>query len=78
MSSSRDNATQAKEKTKQILASLNVDGSVGLENLGDGFGVKINLSEPPPSEINLPQDIDGVPVRVEVVGNVRKLGSAQL
>jgi hypothetical protein len=78
MPSSRDNASQAKEKTKQILASLNVDGSVGLENLGDGFGVKVNLSEPPPNEITLPQDVDGVPVRVEVVGNVRKLGSAGL
>ena len=35
------------------------------------YAVKINLSEPVDPGIELPTDIDGVPVRVEVVGTIR-------
>jgi hypothetical protein len=45
---------------------------VGITRIGDGYGLKINLSKAPRRGIRLPEQVDGVPVRVEVVGTVRK------
>jgi hypothetical protein len=45
---------------------------VGITRIGGGYGVKVNLDIPPDPEIDLPETIDGVPVRVEVVGKIRK------
>ena len=44
---------------------------IGLTRVGDGYGVKVNLDAPPRAQANLPETIDGVPVRIEVVGPIR-------
>jgi len=43
--------------------------SVGIEFLADGLGIKVSLAKPFEGNSILPTAIDGVPVRVEVVGN---------
>lgn len=48
---------------------------VGITTIGSEYGLKINLASPPPSSTELPTEVDGVPVRVEVVGNIRKQDS---
>lgn len=45
---------------------------VGITRIGDGYGVKVNLETSPAADVDLPDKIDGVPVRVEVVGKIRK------
>ena len=45
---------------------------VGITRVGDGYGVKVNLGATPEPGVELPQSIDGVPVRTEVVGSIRK------
>ena len=41
---------------------------LGITRVGDGYGLKVNLQVAPTSGTVLPADVEGVPVRVEVVG----------
>lgn len=45
-------------------------GIMKMEN--DQFGLKVNLTEQPAKGISLPVEIQGVPVKVEVIGRIRK------
>lgn len=45
---------------------------IGLAILDDGYGVKVNFVAPPPAGL-VPDDVDGVPVIVDVVGPARPL-----
>jgi hypothetical protein len=67
-----ERARAAKEQARALFARKASVVGVGINRVGNGFGVKVNLSEPPPPDADLPATIDGVPVRVEVVGTIRK------
>ncbi len=67
-----ERARAAKERAKVIFAGKAPVVGIGINRVADGFGVKVNLSEPAPPDADLPETIDGVPVRVEVVGALRK------
>ena len=43
-----------------------------LARVGDGYGLKVNLERAPDARVVLPKEINGVPVRTEVVGTIRK------
>ncbi len=45
---------------------------IGITRVGAGYGLKINLHAAPDGTVTLPADIQGVPVRVEIVGAIRK------
>ena len=45
---------------------------VGIVRIDGGYGVKVNLEFAPDPTAKLPETIGGVPLRVEVVGKVRK------
>jgi hypothetical protein len=64
-----EQAQAAKEKAKRLFSS-NV--GIGITRLDDGYAVKVNLRNPMPDEESIPTSIDGVPVRFEVVGEIRK------
>ncbi len=66
---------QARAATAKVLAAYRHNRSVvgvGITRIGAGYGVKLNLQAPPAPEAVLPEEVDGVPVRVEVVGTIRK------
>jgi hypothetical protein len=67
-----EQARAAKERAKELFGRTASVVGVGINRVGEGFGVKVNLSEPPPPDADLPDTIDGVPVRVEVVGTIHK------
>jgi hypothetical protein len=67
-----DEARAAKAKAITALSKIRSVNGIGITRVGDGYGVKVNLAEPPAPEVNLPEAIDGVPIRVEVVGTIRK------
>jgi hypothetical protein len=67
-----ERARAAKERARIVFAAKASVVGVGITRVGGGFGLKVNLSEPPPPGAELPETIDGVPVRVEVVGPIRK------
>ncbi len=69
---SLDQARAAKPRVRDLLRGVPQLTGVGITRVGDGYAVKVNLSAPPNAELDLPGEIDGVPIRVEVVGRVTK------
>jgi hypothetical protein len=73
MNTSLRNAKAAKSQCAKVFADLVGDVAVGIVNLGDNrFGLKVNLTDEPTTDVTLPTEIDGVPVKVEIVGRIRK------
>jgi hypothetical protein len=70
---SLNEAQKAKAKAAKVFTPLVGEVAVGIVRLGqEEFGLKVNLSEPPGEDVSLPTEVDGVPVKVEVVGKIRK------
>ncbi|MBM4049171.1 MAG: hypothetical protein FJ279_29070 [Planctomycetes bacterium] len=67
-----DEARAAKPRALEVFARLAPLAGVGITRMGEGYGLKVNLAEPPGQNVRLPAEVDGVPVRVEVVGRVTK------
>lgn len=67
-----EQARAAKQRVSEIFAPLAEAVGVGLTRIEDGYAVKVNLRHGPPAGSVLPEKVDDVPVRVEVVGAVRK------
>ncbi len=67
-----DEARAAKEKALATLIKNHPRAGFGITRVGDGYAVKVNLPEPLPPNVKLPETIDGVPIKVEVVGTIRK------
>lgn len=69
-------ARAAKIAAKKAFADLEVEVvGVGVTrvDVSPGYGVKVNIRAAPAEGVVLPVEIEGVPVRVEVVGRIRKL-----
>jgi hypothetical protein len=66
-----DQARAAKERAKAILNGNASVVGIGITRIGDGYGVKVNLDAPPATDAEFPETIDGVPIRIEVVGPIR-------
>lgn len=64
----------AKKQAYTAVASLAPVVGVGVTRVGDGYGVKVNL-ESAPAGVTSPSSINGVPLRVEVTGQVQKQGT---
>jgi hypothetical protein len=71
-SSSLDQARAAKAHVLEVFGRTAHVVGVGITKIGDGYGVKVNLESLPANDQPLPQVIDGVPVRIDVVGEVKK------
>jgi len=70
--STLDRARAAKARAHEVFSKLADVVGVGITTIGSEYGLKVNLSSPPASSKDLPTEVDGVPVRVEVVGKIRK------
>ncbi|MFN7963842.1 MAG: hypothetical protein U0002_21440 [Thermoanaerobaculia bacterium] len=67
-----ERARRAKEKGKQLLGSLASFSGIGLTQREGHYAVKVNFETEPDNEAAIPQEIDGVPVVFEVVGQIRR------
>jgi hypothetical protein len=70
---SRDEARRAKVAVLELVEGDDAVNGVGIAPLAGegGYSVKVNLARPLRPERALPDEIDGVPVVVEVIGTVR-------
>jgi hypothetical protein len=66
-----DEARAAEERAKSLHAGNASVVGIGLTRVGDGDGVKVDLESPPAPDAGLPETIDRVPVRIEVIGAIR-------
>jgi hypothetical protein len=71
MAVSLDRARAAKARALRQFRKYGDVVGVGITRVGDDYAVKINLSEPPAPGVELPTDVDGVPVKVEVTGVIK-------
>jgi len=65
-----ERARATRVRVAALLADTAEVVGVGVTFLDDGFAVKVNLRELPVS-CAIPDEIDGVPVIVEVVGRIQ-------
>jgi hypothetical protein len=70
--STLEEARQAKPRALALFTPLASVVGVGIMRIGDGYGLKVNLRSQPPPDARLPAVVDGVQVRVEVVGQPQK------
>jgi hypothetical protein len=71
---SLEQARAAKDSAKALLAALPGVVGVGITRVGEDYALKVNLREPLPAGVSVPERIGDVPVRVEVVGRITKRG----
>jgi hypothetical protein len=66
-------ARAAKAEAAKVFRELVGEVAVGIMKVGkDQFGIKVNLPKSPAADVKFPTRINGLPVTVEVVGQVRK------
>ncbi len=72
MSADLERARAAKARlAEQLRGQASVVG-IGLQRRADGFGVKVDLRE---AGLDVPAEVDGVPVAVDVVGPITPRGA---
>ena len=64
-----EKARAAKAKALALVGGHPEVNGVGIAPMGPGYCVKVNVATPS-ADLHLPSEIDGVPVRVEVVGEI--------
>jgi len=67
-----EQARAAKPRALEVFGRLAQLNGVGITRIGDGYGLKINLQEPPSADADLPANIGDVPVQIEIIGPIRK------
>jgi hypothetical protein len=67
-----DAAREAKEKAKTIFSRHGTINGIGLTRMGERYAVKVNFESEPHDQANMPRDIEGVPVVVQVIGTLHK------
>lgn len=67
-----EEARAARAKLAALLEGVEEVRGLGIAMLSGGYGVKLNLASAVTAVV-IPPEIDGVPVVVEVVGEVRQL-----
>jgi hypothetical protein len=66
-----EKAQAAKQTAIRRFETLGEVVGVGITRVAGEYAVKVNLREPVDPGVELPTEIDGVPVRVEVTGTIR-------
>jgi hypothetical protein len=61
----------AQRKVSAQLAHVREFNGVGITRVGGGYGLKVNMTAQPRRSVQLPAEVDGIPVRVEIVGAIR-------
>jgi hypothetical protein len=66
-----EEARAAKATARKAFARFAPVVGVGIAKIESGYAVKVNLAAEPPPGTRLPAVLKGVPVVVEVVGQIR-------
>jgi len=60
-------ARGAKEKAKAVFSRFGTVNGIGLARVGQGYAVKVNFESEPTDSASMPDEIEGVPVVVQVI-----------
>lgn len=67
-----EDVRSVKPKALRVFGEKAAVVGVGITEVEGGYGLKVNLREAPEAGVDLPKTLDGVPVRIEIVGTLRK------
>lgn len=67
-----EDARTLKPKALEVFGENAAVVGVGITEIDGGYGLKVNLREAPQPGVELPETLDGIPVRVEIVGPITK------
>jgi hypothetical protein len=67
-----DQVRAAKSEALTAFGRLAKVAGIGITRTGKGYGLKVNLQTAPDISVVLPKEIRGVPIRIEVVGPIKK------
>jgi hypothetical protein len=73
VTASLDQAQKAKDAVAGAVGERPEVNGVGIARLGEGYGVRVNVREDGADDLEVPSEVDGVPVQVVRVGPVREL-----
>ncbi|HVU88744.1 MAG TPA: hypothetical protein VHD36_15590 [Pirellulales bacterium] len=65
-------ARAAKAKAAETFGKLASVVGIGITKVDDDYALKVNLDSEPPADVTLPTEVSGVPVKVEIVGQIKK------
>lgn len=68
-------ARSAKQKAAELFRNVPQLAGLGITKIGRHFAIKLNLNGPVSKDVEIPHDIDGIPIKVEFVGKIRAYGS---
>jgi hypothetical protein len=66
-----EHARAAKRKLAERLAHVDGVVGVGIAKVDGQYAVKVNLCQPLNDPTVIPEDVDGVPVHLDMVGTIR-------
>ncbi len=69
---SLEEARAAKPAAQETFARLGKVTGIGITRSGGGYALKVNLQHNLAAGTEMPKEVQGVPVKVEVVGEVKK------
>lgn len=69
---SLEEARSAKKAAQVAFERLGKIAGIGITRSGEGYGLKVNVPREFPANLETPKEIQGVPVRIEVVGPIKK------
>ena len=67
-----EEARAAKKAALGVFERLTKVSGIGIRRSGRGYGLKINVPKVLPADVAVPEKIGGVPVRIEVIGPIKK------
>ena len=73
MAASLEDARAVKAKLSDEIGNHPQVNGIGITRVDGGFGVKVNLERGKRQDFSVPDEIDGVRIRFERVGPIRKL-----
>ncbi|MEW6351992.1 MAG: hypothetical protein AB1646_23325 [Thermodesulfobacteriota bacterium] len=69
---SKEEARAEKARALEVFGRIGTVVGVGITRIDGGYGIKVNFREELAPDTELPEDVNGVPVKVEVVGRIQK------
>jgi hypothetical protein len=67
-----EQARAAKAEAQDIFSRLGEVVGVGITKIGDNYALKVNLRRPLPGKSAAPKEVRGVPVKLELIGDIRR------
>lgn len=69
-----EQAQAAKAEAKDIFSKIGEVLGVGITKVGPDYAIKVNLRGPLVQPAAAPTEVRGVPVKLELIGNIRRGG----